>query len=135
MKKKKLVKISSLKTQLDKIFSQSVRLVYSTNGYCTCFTCGDTHHWKEIHCGHWISRQRLSTRWDTDNCRPQCAGCNLFGKITGQAGEPYLFAEALKSEGVDIERLLKRAKEPMKLERDLMQKWIGHFAEKVQKYA
>ena len=28
--------------------------------------------------GHFWSRSNLSVRWDEDNCRPQCSGCNVF---------------------------------------------------------
>lgn len=132
---KKLPKIKTLKDKLDKVFSQYIRLSSSEDGYCRCFTCGDPHPWKEIDCGHWISRGRLMTRWDENNCRCQCKGCNLFGKITGQAGEPYLFGLKLESENVDVAQLMLNSKIPMKLDREWLSKKIEYYTEKVQKYA
>lgn len=36
-------------------------------------------HWKNLQNGHFIPRNILVTRWNEDNCRPQCVGCNVFG--------------------------------------------------------
>lgn len=34
--------------------------------------------WKELQCGHYVSRSHLSLRYDERNCHPQCVGCNIF---------------------------------------------------------
>jgi len=31
-----------------------------------------------MHAGHWMSRSRLSTRYDESNVHGQCPGCNTF---------------------------------------------------------
>ena len=68
------------KEKLDAIFSKYIRWKHADeNGYCTCFTCGKVKHVKKIQNGHFIPRNILITRFDENNCRPQCAGCNLFG--------------------------------------------------------
>lgn len=85
MKKKKTT--AQLKKDLDKVFSQYIRLKYSKNGMCKCVTCGKVDHWKSIQNGHYISRQYLSLRYSEINCHPQCVGCNVFkgGNYTAYA--------------------------------------------------
>ena len=70
---------AKLKKNLDAIFSKYIRAFYSVNGICTCYTCGKQKPIKEIQNGHFIPRNILITRWDENNCRPQCVGCNMFG--------------------------------------------------------
>ena len=82
---KKKTSKAKLVEKLDKVFSQYIRLKYSSNGYCRCISCGRIHHWKEIQCGHYMSRRYLSTRWSEDNCRPQCVACNVFNQGNIQA--------------------------------------------------
>lgn len=77
MKKRKSVK--SLKNKLDKLFSEVVRREAADHkGYTWCVTCGKIAPWKELHCGHYISRSHLSTRYDEINTAPQCISCNIF---------------------------------------------------------
>lgn len=79
-KKVKKPTTAQLKKKLDMFFSRFVRLRDSdAEGYGNCFTCNKRFHWKEAHCGHWIPRNILATRFDEDNCRFQCVGCNLYG--------------------------------------------------------
>jgi hypothetical protein len=69
------------KKDADKYFSQVVRLRSADKrGYVPCYTCSKVLHWKKIQCGHYISRNKLATRFDFDNCRPQCMACNIFKK-------------------------------------------------------
>lgn len=65
--------------KLDEIFSQYIRLKHSdSNGVCRCITCGKPVFWKDIQNGHYMSRVYRSTRFDENNCRPQCMPCNVF---------------------------------------------------------
>ena len=69
---------------LDEEFSKFNRMsLADRNGLCTCFTCGKVVHWKDIDNGHFRGRRHLATRYDIDNCRPQCKPCNQFkdGKL------------------------------------------------------
>ena len=87
-------KRSTVVKQLDKVFSQYIRLKYANlDGFVDCFTCGRSYHWKKIQCGHFMSRARYATRWDEENCRPQCYGCNVM-----QQGRQYEFAKGLDAE-------------------------------------
>ena len=61
----------------DKYCSLYVRLSHADqNGYCTCYTCYKKKHWKDIQCWHGIGRGYIMVRYDLDNVRPQCWGCN-----------------------------------------------------------
>lgn len=84
--KRKRVKKRNLKKELDSVFSTWVRL-----GATHCYTCGKASD--KLQCGHFVSRTYLATRWEPDNCRPQCVGCNIFG-----AGKPLDFEERLVQE-------------------------------------
>lgn len=64
---------------LDKYFSKYIRLKYSDKkGICTCISCWKKEHYKKMHNCHWISRGKMSTRFDEDNCRPWCISCNTY---------------------------------------------------------
>lgn len=78
---------AQLKKELDRVFSIYIRSKYPK----VCYTCGATG--KTLQNGHFVSRSYLATRFEEDNCRPQCVGCNLFG-----GGKPLDFEEHLKKE-------------------------------------
>lgn len=68
-----------LKAKLDRVFSIYIRLRDSdNNGYVRCISCGKIVHWKDIHCGHFVNRGHMSTRFNEKNCNGQCLGCNSF---------------------------------------------------------
>ena len=90
---------SRLVKKLDSIFSKYIRLKHSKNGICTCFTCGRKYEVKKIHAGHFMSRRHYSTRWDEENVRPQCYGCNV-----GNQGKQYEFAINLNNEEAGKDR-------------------------------
>ncbi len=64
----------ALVKDLDTWFSRWVRLRDGGR----CFTCGRVDDVRRMHCGHFISRRYLSTRWDPQNCHCQCCACNSF---------------------------------------------------------
>ena len=68
--------ISKLKKELDKWFSLFIRLRDAdSNGLVFCFTCGCSKYYKRgMQNGHFQSRKHLATRWDEENCQPQCVG-------------------------------------------------------------
>ena len=78
-KKKKAESVTTLKKKLDAIFSLYIRQKYADDsGNVECYTCGVVKPIKAIQNGHFWSRSHLSVRWDEDNCRCQCSGCNVF---------------------------------------------------------
>lgn len=86
-KKKKLPSLSKLKQETDRLHSLFIRGKYPK----VCYTCKRVG--LVLQCGHFISRLYLATRWEEDNTRPQCVGCNIWGK-----GKPLDFEENLKAE-------------------------------------
>tara|TARA_R100000935_G_scaffold9559_1_gene19390 strand:- start:274 stop:537 length:264 start_codon:yes stop_codon:yes gene_type:complete len=62
--------------------------------------------------GHFMSRRYYSTRWNEDNCRPQCYGCNCHAQ-----GRSYEFSLNLNKEyGYEISlELLQLSKETVKI--------------------
>jgi hypothetical protein len=92
--------------KLDRVFSVYIRLKESDGkGFCTCITCGKMHHYKGIHNGHFIPRDRKATRFNEMNCHPQCVYCNYH-----KHGQPDIYRSRLiemygKEEVEKLERL------------------------------
>lgn len=86
-KKKKPPTISKLKKKLDTLFSLYIRGKYPKE----CYTCGNTG--VRLQNGHFVTRMYLATRWEEDNCRPQCRVCNCM-----RQGMPIDFEERLRKE-------------------------------------
>jgi hypothetical protein len=62
--------------KLDRVFSRFIRLKDADHEMARCVTCGLVAHWREMQNGHYISRRKMSTRWDEMNCHVQCPHCN-----------------------------------------------------------
>jgi len=105
---------SKIVKKLDAEFSRYIRLKYSDhNGYVKCYTCNRIKHYKDsMQNGHFMSRRYYSTRWNEDNCRPQCYGCNCHAQ-----GRSYEFSLNLNKEyGYEISlELLQLSKETVKI--------------------
>ena len=73
---------------LDKVFSTYIRKRDSIDGIIgKCCTCGKVGEIKYMHCGHFMSRRHLSTRWEEKNTACQCVSCNLYNQ-----GKQYEFS-------------------------------------------
>ena len=45
----------NIKSLADKLFSEIIRRTGSDeNGYNQCYTCRQTHHWKDLQAGHFF---------------------------------------------------------------------------------
>ena len=125
--------ISKLKKELDKWFSLYIRLRDATDeGLAQCFTCGKVAHYKSggMQNGHFQSRSFLSTRFDEENCQPQCVACNMF-----RQGEQYKFAlnlDAKYGEG-KAEELEILAKSVVKFTRYDYEDKISYYGTLVEK--
>lgn len=117
-KKRKVKTQAQLKKELDAIYSRYIRQKYPAK----CYTCGKTD--TPLHCGHFISRSYLATRWEENNTRPQCVGCNIYGN-----GKPLDFEERLKAELGDeyVEKMKAKRHESWKLDRHWYQERIDHY--------
>jgi hypothetical protein len=123
-KKKKAPKTQAqLKKDLDAIFSKYIRAKYLKE----CYTCRKTE--VTLQNGHFVSRQYLATRWDEDNCRPQCVGCNIFGN-----GKPLDFEERLKHDLGDehVEKMKFSRHTMVKLNKKWYEEQIAIYKEKVK---
>jgi 5-methylcytosine-specific restriction endonuclease McrA len=65
-----------LKKELDKQLSLFTRLKNAENGYCQCVTCGATHDYRDMDCGHLVKRRHDEVRHEPDNMAEICKVCN-----------------------------------------------------------
>lgn len=118
---------SKLVKKLDAVFSIFVRMSNADHkGFCECVTCGRKYHWKDIQAGHFMSRKHYSTRWDEDNVKPQCRGCNIFNQ-----GEQYRYSVYLGNEL--SESLLNKSREIVKFSIGDVQELIEYYQEEIKK--
>lgn len=54
-----------------------------------CITCGNTHHWKEMHGAHFIPRGKAIHKIREENIHPSCVSCNTFRAEAAKV--PYTF--------------------------------------------
>lgn len=113
-----------IKKKLDTIFSKYIRAKFPK----VCYTCKKPSD--KLQCGHFVSRQYLATRWDEDNCRPQCVGCNLWGR-----GQLLDFEENLINEiGLKKVKQLKISRhQTLKLDREWYEEKINYYENELKK--
>lgn len=71
--------IKTLKRKADELWSKFIRLSEADQtGYCHCCSCGQAAPWKEMDCGHFVSRNHTLGRFKRENCHAQCRRCNRF---------------------------------------------------------
>lgn len=76
---------SLAKKKADRVFSLFIRRRDADHkGTVTCVTCGEVGHYKDMDAGHFISRDKIPTRYDEQNVHVQCRKCNRF-----RGGEQY----------------------------------------------
>jgi len=117
-KRKNIVK------ELDTIFSLYIRKRKSKNDIAECYTCGKKDFYKNLQCGHFVSRKHYATRWDETNCQVQCYSCNV-----ARYGEQFKFGIQLNIEyGKNVaETLMAKGKQIVKFtNNDLLDK-IKHY--------
>lgn len=96
--------------ELDTVFSRYIRLKESVNGVGTCVTCLRKDNWRNMDCGHFISRGHFGTRFDEKNCHIQCQECNRLKK--GNMKLYRIYMESLY--GVEgVQELVNRSRQPL----------------------
>ena len=90
-----------------------------------CVTCNKQFHWKNIQAGHFMSRKHYSTRWNENNVKPQCVGCNMF-----KSGEQYKYSLFLGSELAND--LYLKSKELVKFSSQDIQDMIDNYNSKLK---
>lgn len=115
--------------QLDSIFSKFVRMRDADDsGMATCISCGAVKKWREGDAGHFISRGKMSTRYDEQNVHFQCKKCNIF-----RNGEQYLYSLALDrkyGEGT-AERIYLESNKTKKTSIGELRRMIKHYTRQV----
>ena len=119
---------SQLIKDLDVVFSKYIRYSNAKNGYCTCITCDREYEVKKIHCGHFMSRQYMSTRWDERNVSPQCYGCNVM-----QQGKQFEFSLKIGKEL--SEELYLLSKQTKKWSLDEIKDMIEQYKDKLKEFS
>lgn len=64
--KRKLIK------KLDRIFSKYIRLRDTKTGFGLCITCESLISFTNCDAGHFVTRDRIATRYDERNVNAQC---------------------------------------------------------------
>lgn len=122
--------LSDLNKQLDQVFSEYIRRKYADKeGMVRSYTGNETKHWKQLHCGHYLSRTYKAVRWHEDNARPQSMAENIW-----KHGNPIEFRINLVAElGEEAVKALEaRRNELFKPTRDFYEERISYFQEKLK---
>lgn len=130
-------KITTLKKKLDNIFSRYIRLrdaikIEGDETKGKCITCGKIGYIKEMHCGHYVPRNVLATRYDEDNCHLQCPSCNLW-KNKGVMMIEYREKLVQKIGEDKVKELESKRWNITKLDAKWYEDKIQHYKEQVQK--
>lgn len=105
--------ISKLKAKLDSLHSLYIRQRNADkNGMVKCFTSSVIMHWKEAHCGHFVSRRYLAVRWDDINCQVQSVAENIYNQ--GNAPVFYKRIDEVYGKGT-AEKLIQKSKNKCKM--------------------
>lgn len=76
---RKKLTTAALVKKLDRVFSKFIRMrAADACGTVECVTCMKPAHYTEVHAGHFIKRQHMSTRFDPRNVQVQCVRCNTY---------------------------------------------------------
>ena len=114
----------TLVKNLDTIFSIYIRRKDAIDDIATCVTCGKQDHYKNLQCGHFMSRSNYSTRWEENNVGVQCYGCNI-----SRSGEQYKFSQYL-GDMLSNEMFVK-SKQTVKFADEDLINLIKYYTEKV----
>lgn len=115
---------SKLTKELDAVFSRYIRNLYADGDYVTCVTCGKTDEIRYMQNGHYVSRRFYSTRWDIENCHPQCYSCNVG--LAGNYAQYSLYM--INRYGSEIlQTLVDRSKAPYKTTTQELQEKIDYY--------
>ncbi len=75
LRKKSAAVLDVIAVRLFSMYIRKKDADYTSN--VACFTCGVVKHWSDMHCGHFVRRANMCTRFMERNNHPQCPGCNI----------------------------------------------------------
>lgn len=133
VKKVKVIPLKTLREELDRVFSIYIRqrdCIESRGNFGPCYTCGKIYSFKDLQCGHFVSRSAIPTRYDEQNCHAQCVGCNIF-----KSGNMVNYANnMIEQYGSDILRLLlNKSRLVDSMSRAIYLELIQYYKEKTSK--
>lgn len=119
--------LQALKLDLDREFSLFIRLKYADErGIVICFTCDRPMHYKNIQCGHFVSRSESITRYLEGNNFPQCPRCNSNHELNIS-----VYAKKLNEIKPGFsEELIRMGKEVYKYTQDEIKELIYYYRDK-----
>ena len=122
--------LPSLDKKLWRIVSEYIRRRDVTFGdCCSCPTCGKVGHWKAFDAGHFISRDKKSTKFDEKNIHAQCPACNRFK--SGKQYEMSIYIDQKYGEGT-ANSLLIKSKQLVRRKRFDYEYLIDEFKKKLE---
>lgn len=130
--KPKKIKKSTVKKKAWAAFSQYMRLKYADHrGYDTCYTCGKQALWKSMQAGHGIGGRNNSILFEERLVKPQCVGCNVFGR-----GQYRVFTRKLIAElGLDqYDELVTQSTKLVKLTPEHLENLYKHYKSLVDNF-
>ena len=113
---------------LDRWFHRYIRL-RDTPG--PCCTCGKYLTFDTSECGHFITRDKIATRWDERNAHAQCKHCNSRRK--GEQGLHLLEVDKRHGEGT-AEELIYRSRHPASMPEFEARQLIERFKKLCKEY-
>jgi hypothetical protein len=109
-------------------FSLYVRLKDAVEEINVCYTCGKLIHYKECNAGHGIGGRNNAVLFDIRIVKPQCPGCNIWGRGQYQIFTRKLIDE-LGLEGYD--KVVTEARNPIKYKLEDYRAIEEHYKELV----
>jgi hypothetical protein len=122
---------SKMKAKAWSEFSKYIRQSYAVNGKVSCYTCGKSNEWKTMQAGHGIGGRGNAILFEERVVRPQCVGCNIFGR-----GQYRIFTRKLIAElGLkEYDELVKQADTLKKLMETDLKEIYEKYKELNKKY-
>ena len=132
-KKPKQAKLSTLQAKADAAMSVYVRMKHSdADGYITCVSCGNLHHWKDVDCGHFIPKSRgAAVRWVEENCHPECRGCNRFSHSHLIGYTLYMIDVYGRSKIAELEQMARKPLSPLQ-KRQLAEDAYAYYTQAIK---
>lgn len=119
-KKIKHLKVKTEKARAWKAFSEYIRLSIASETEIigsgevhdiSCYTCGVRKHWKKMQAGHGIGGRNNAVLFLEEVVRPQCVGCNVFGR----GKYPIFTSKLIKELGMEeYDRILSLSQQTIK---------------------
>lgn len=127
---KRKLTYAGLKRKADAVFSEFVRKRWAdSNGETRCVTCRNKAPWRQLQCGHFVSRVHLATRWLPENAAPQCSSCNVLRR--GNLAEYAAWLQAEYGHGI-IERLVEMKRKSVKYTRADLEALIENYRQNIE---